>query len=302
MLGYACINETLKKNKVSVNRGMIKKTFLERGIDYASELTYFNLLDLNKILEWNLKNNIRFYRMSSDMFPWMSEYNIQDLPNFNLIKAELQSIGKYAKRNGIRLTFHPGPFNKLASDKESIINNTIDELEKHSTIMDLMGLYASPYNKINIHIGGTYGDKQQTLIRFCNNLSRLSNTLLNRLTIENDDVPGQYTVEDLYQPLSQYNIPIVFDYHHAELNPSSKLSRLEEFNLAKKTWPKNVHPVIHYSQSKKLFEDASVKTRAHSSWYYNPIPKEFTNGVDIMLECKEKEKALIKYEKDFKNI
>ena len=29
---------------------------------------------------FNGENNIRMYRMSSDMFPWMSEYEIEDLP------------------------------------------------------------------------------------------------------------------------------------------------------------------------------------------------------------------------------
>ena len=45
-LGYACINETLnslpKGQRVTTNRSMIKKTFLEKGLPYASELALQN--------------------------------------------------------------------------------------------------------------------------------------------------------------------------------------------------------------------------------------------------------------------
>ena len=60
MLGYACINMTLGKEKITTNRSMIKKTFLTKGVSYASELAYKNVVDLEKILKWNVKNNIYF--------------------------------------------------------------------------------------------------------------------------------------------------------------------------------------------------------------------------------------------------
>ena len=51
-LGYACINSTLsvQKPKVTTNRSMIKKTFDERGVDYAGELSMLNVADLSTIL------------------------------------------------------------------------------------------------------------------------------------------------------------------------------------------------------------------------------------------------------------
>ena len=69
--GYACINMGFsnrpKSQRITTNRTMIKRTFQERGIDYASELALQNLRDLRKILEWNLENDIYFYRLSSDL-------------------------------------------------------------------------------------------------------------------------------------------------------------------------------------------------------------------------------------------
>ena len=113
--GYACINETLgagpKKTRITTNRSMIKRTFKERGIKYASELALQNIHDLIKILAWNEDNDIKFYRMSSDIFPWSSEYNYYDLPNYKEIKYWLHRAGEAATKMGHRLTFHPGPFN-----------------------------------------------------------------------------------------------------------------------------------------------------------------------------------------------
>ena len=99
--GYACINMTLsevpKSKRITTNRSMIKRTFKEKGIKYASELALQNVKDLIKILAWNEENNIRFYRMSSDIFPWCSEYNYYDLPDYSEIKYWLRYAGDYAK-------------------------------------------------------------------------------------------------------------------------------------------------------------------------------------------------------------
>jgi UV DNA damage endonuclease len=134
---------TLTKQKVKVNRGMIKKTFLAKGLDYVSELILLNLDDTMKILQWNVENDIFVYRMSSDSFPWMSEYEFEDLPNFSLIKSKMISIGAFIKRNNIRVSYHPGPFNVLASLNPSVVEKTIKELNNHAELMDLMGLEQS---------------------------------------------------------------------------------------------------------------------------------------------------------------
>jgi UV DNA damage endonuclease len=69
-------------------------------------------------------------------------------------------------------------------------------LEIHSEIFDLMNLPASSQSKINIHVGGAYGDKLETLKRFVQNFKLLSKNLQARLTVENDDKGGLYTVQE----------------------------------------------------------------------------------------------------------
>ncbi|MEC8392351.1 MAG: UV DNA damage repair endonuclease UvsE, partial [Actinomycetota bacterium] len=137
-LGYACINMTLsdvpKSKRITTNRSMIKKTFQSKGLPYASEIALQNVKDLIKILEWNQKNDIKFYRMSSDIFPWMSEYKFSDLPDYDDIAYHLDVAGEYAYNTQQRLTFHPGPFNVLGSPNENVVDKAIKELNSHSEI------------------------------------------------------------------------------------------------------------------------------------------------------------------------
>ena len=182
-IGYACINMTLSKDKITTNRSMIKKTFLEKGINYASELSLLNVQDMEKIIHWNVQNGIYFFRTSSNVFPWGSEYKFDDLPHINEIKTVLKRIGDYVTEHDVRLTCHPGPFNVLGSPTEKVVKNTIIDLELHGKVFDMMGLSHTPYNKINIHCNGTYGNKIETLDRWCSNFNLLSDSVRSRLTI-----------------------------------------------------------------------------------------------------------------------
>ena len=94
-LGYACINATLRKNhKIRANRRAIKKTYEEKGLPHIGGLIEQNLNDLHKILEWNVANNIRVFRMSSDVTPWASEYQWSDLPNHKEVMRLFRKCGQ----------------------------------------------------------------------------------------------------------------------------------------------------------------------------------------------------------------
>ena len=96
-LGYACINMTLSKSnpKITTNRSMIKRTFKERGVSYAGELGLQNARDLFHILRWNNENGINLFRLSSAFFPWSSEYEFDELPQYHRIKTLLAGCGNY---------------------------------------------------------------------------------------------------------------------------------------------------------------------------------------------------------------
>ena len=78
-IGYACINMTLQKaGGITTNRSMRQKTYNERGLDYCSELALQNVKDLVNIIKWNNEMRIKQFRMSSDIFPWMSYYQLDE--------------------------------------------------------------------------------------------------------------------------------------------------------------------------------------------------------------------------------
>ena len=153
-LGYACINITLsnQKEKITTNRGMIKKTFLEKGSSYASDLGVKNCRDLLEIINWNHLNGINFFRLSSDIFPWKSQYDFKDLPNYIEISDTLLSAGNLAKLYNQRITAHPGPFNVLTSPHEHVVQNCIKDLTIHGDVFDMLGQSRTPYNLSLIHI------------------------------------------------------------------------------------------------------------------------------------------------------
>jgi len=273
---------------------MIRRTFDERGIKYASELALLNVKDLNKILRWNLTKGISFYRLSSDIFPWASEYAMEELPDYESILFYCQQAGDFAKQHNMRLTAHPGPFNKLASPKERVFNLTATDLKVHADVFDMLGLERSPYAKLNIHVGAAYGDKPTALETFCRNFERLPDSVRSRLTVENDDKDSLYSTSELYDGVyKRIGIPIVFDYHHHRLHPGNQTEQ-EALQMAVSTWG-NIKPVVHYAESRSVEQDnPKIKPQAHSD-YVNDYFDDYGYDLDVMIEAKHKELALLHY-------
>jgi UV DNA damage endonuclease len=287
-LGYACINMTLGKKKITTNRSMIKKTFLKEGIDRASELGLQNTRDLVEIIKWNEQQGIKLFRITSNLFPWSSEYQLSSMPHFAPISNLLKGIGVLVSNYGQRITSHPGPFNVLVSPNEKVVLNTITDLSLHGEVFDLMGLSRTPYNVINIHCNGVYGDKVSAMDRFCRNFDRLPDSVKTRLTVENDDKASMYSVKDLMYIHKQIGIPIVFDYHHHKFC-TGNLSEREALEMAMSTWPKGIKPVVHYSESA-----IGKMPQAHSDYIFDKI-NTYGYDLDIEVEAKMKELAVLTY-------
>ena len=305
-IGYACINMQLSYPQkyggaekgvkpITTGRSMIKRTFQSKGLDYASELTLANCMDLDKIVDWNILNNYKFFRITSGLAPWKSEYEWDDLKDIFRIKTHLRSAGIKAKTHNLRITSHPGPFNVLTSPHPHVVDNCISDLTDHGSVFDMMGLSRTPYNKINIHIGGAYGDKPAAMERFCKNFERLPESVQSRLTVENDDKASMYSVKELYYGVyKRIGVPVVFDYHHHRFCDGG-LSEQEALEMAISTWPKDIVPVVHYSESRsKERLDESIRPQAHSDYVYDYIDN-YGHDFDIMIEAKHKELAVQKY-------
>jgi len=291
-IGYCCINHTLNEQGTTTGRAMRKATFEAKGIKYASQLALENTKDLLKILLWNADNGVKVFRMGSGIFPWGSEYNNTSLPDFFEIASTLRMCGNFAKATGQRITAHPDHFVKLGSDKQKVVDNSIKDLELHSEVFDLMGLDASPYNAINIHVGMNFSE--ETAQRWIDNFRKLSPNLQARMVVENDDKESSFSIIQLFTYLhTELGIPLTFDYFHHQFH-SDGLTTQDAAELAAGTWPEGITPLFHYSESKNINENVQGNPRAHADYVFSRID-DFGLTLDVDLEAKAKELALFKY-------
>jgi UV DNA damage endonuclease len=239
-------------------------------------------------------NGINFFRLSSAMIPWGDNLDLTQLKDYKEIKSELKKAGDYAKFWNMRINSHPGPFNVLPSPNESVVQKTFADLELHGKIFDMMGLSKTHYNNINIHCNGVYGDKQSAMDRLITNFKRLSPSVRKRLTLENDDKASMYSVKDLMYIHKHTGIPIVFDYHHHQFCTGG-LSEEEALKLAATTWPAGITQEVHYSESKALHENNSKEKPQAHSYLINALPNTYGLDLDIMVEAKGKELAILPF-------
>ena len=297
-IGYCCINLELQGSEgVSTNRHIIKRTFeaQRETNEVVSELALMNVKDLVKIIQWNERNGIKFFRISSNMFPWMSEYELKSLKDWPLIEKNLRLAGSLATQYGQRLETHPGPFNVLGSANNFVVKKTIRELNQASEIFDAMGFEPSHWNQINIHLNTTQGGKEECAKRFIKGFNKLHPNTKARLVIENDDKASQYSVKDLYDLLyNEIGIPITFDSHHHKFC-SGNLTHEEAAKLAASTWG-NVPAGFHFSSTIN-HETLDSMARAHADWIYEEVT-DYGTGAWVMVEAKAKEKAILHYLKN----
>ncbi|KAF8590258.1 UV-endonuclease UvdE [Ramaria rubella] len=287
-LGFACLNTILRVSKpdpIFCSRTCRIDTIVKNGIDFVKNLALQNVLDLAKLIQWNEDNKIRFMRMSSELFPYAS--HLKYGYDVDFAAKELKAAGDLANDLGHRLTAHPGQFTQLASPKEEVVQSSIRELAYHSRVMELMGL--GPDSVLVIHMGGMYGDKAATLARFkINYETKLSQEVKARLVLENDEIC--YNLDDLMPVCEELNIPIVVDYHHDWINPSTRpLSEL--ISVINKTWHrKGIRPKQHLSSPRPGAMTVMDK-RAHAD-RCDTLPDELPDDMDLMIEAKDKEQAV----------
>lgn len=290
-LGYCCINTTLRRNKIYTSRSLIRRTF---DINKASELAIKNCQDLLTILKWNLKNNIYVFRISSDLFPRITDkicgYNLNELSTFKEIEASLSAAGKFAYDNNMILSCHPGPYTVLGSVREDVVQNSIKEIKFHSLIGDMLRLNAPNLQfHINFHIGNKFSFESGD--RFCKNFELLPENIQKYIIIENDDKRSCWSLLKLYENIhKKIGVPLTFDYHHSKFSREDDITDYEEFLLSKKTWSNDVFQETHFSSSEN-------NTPKHSDYILDEIPKWMINDdrIYILLEAKAKELAVMKY-------
>src|SRR5574344_709780 len=155
-------------------------------------LIKYNLETLDKILDYNFEHGIFLFRISSGFIPFAS-HPINKINWCKIFKKELLALGEKTKKYGMRLSMHPGQYTTLTTFDKDVLKRSIRDLQYQASVLDCMGLNSS--NKIILHVGGKYDDKQKSMGRFIKEYKKLPQNIKNRLTIENDD--RNYTAKDV---------------------------------------------------------------------------------------------------------
>jgi UV DNA damage endonuclease len=277
-IGYPCINRGIGCSSNS--------TF--RLASYTEELLVQkvgnNLNCLSKILQYNVSKGFYFFRISSDLVPFAS-HPVCTYDWVGHFRGQFRKIGEFIREHNIRISMHPDQFVIINGLKDDVVERSVRELEYHCTVLDKMGLDSTA--KIQIHLGGVYGDKGSAMDRFIERYNLLSNSLKSRLAIENDD--RSYSLKDCLSVHKEIRIPIIFDvFHHQCLNNGETLRQVLE--LSASTWKESDGiPMVDYSSQQR-----GQRSGSHAKTLNIAIFKKFlheTRGLDfdLMLEIKDKE-------------
>jgi UV DNA damage endonuclease len=299
-LGLCCINNTLRKKGIFCSRTTTRKNFT---VERAQTLALQNISDISKLVEWNYRNNIYSLRLSSDMFPHFTDNETQKYSLDFAIPA-LQIAGEKCIENLQRITMHPGQYNQIAAKNQEVLDKTHEDLKMHCDILDHMGI---PKNSgiVNIHGGGVYGDKESTMRRWIEQFDDLPSHVKQRLTIENCE--KCYSARDCLTIATECKIPVVFDTHHYDcyslLHPNEHQESPEELiPEILDTWGSSI-PLFHISEQR-----ANSRIGAHSDYiekipqYLIDIPEKYGRLIDIDVEAKAKEAAILQLYKTYPDI
>ncbi|KAF2858131.1 UV-endonuclease UvdE [Piedraia hortae CBS 480.64] len=273
------------------------------GQKWVESICLANVKDICRMVLWNDRFNIKFMRLSSEMFPFAShaEYGYKLTP---FASEALAEAGQEIARLNHRVTMHPGQFTQLGSPRKVVVDNAIRDLEYHDELLSLLKL-PDQLDKdavMIMHMGGMFEGKAETLARFRTNYARLSPSIKNRLVLENDDVI--WSVHDLLPVCEELNIPLVLDFHHhnivfdASQLREGTLDIMSLFPRIKATWEKKgITQKMHYSEP--CPGAITPKQRRKHSPRVATLPP-CDPDMDLMIEAKDKEQAVFELMKTFK--
>lgn len=247
----------------------------------------FNIDCLQRILQWNLEHDIRYFRISSDTIPFAS-HSVMTFDWQRHFAEQFAHLGAFIQRHGMRINVHTGQYILLNSPRLDIVERSIAELVYHAELLDLMGLDHT--HKMQIHTGGVYGDKPAAMERFIARYRELPGLVRKRLVIENDE--RQYGLADNLTIHRETGVPLLFDtFHHAIFNHGERLS--EAFDLFMPTWESHGVPMMDYS-SQHAERQAGAHTQSINMADFGKMMAQLgKRDVDIMLEIKDKERSAL---------
>lgn len=282
-IGYPGINLTLG---CKGDRTFRLKSYSEERLIAIVEN---NLNCILGVLKFNVKNNILFFRITSDLIPFAS-HPICKFDWQTYFRDSFNKIGSFIRANDIRISMHPDQFTLINSLDEGVFERSVKELLYHAQVLDAMRLDAAA--KIQIHVGGVYGDKHGSMRRFIKRFHSIPSVIRRRIAVENDD--RSYKLKECIEISKEAGIPVLFDVFHHEVNNAGE-SIAQAFRVFHDTWRKRDGvPMVDFS-----FQGIGKVRGGHAEAIGLKLFKEFLTQTmpydfDIMLEIKDKEQSAIK--------
>ncbi|HRX41476.1 MAG TPA: UV DNA damage repair endonuclease UvsE [Clostridia bacterium] len=283
-IGYACL--ALAVPDTDFKSCTMKNATDERLL----ELIAHNLSSLENLVDYNIRNGILLFRISSDIIPFGSS-QVNQLEWWNIFGEDFDRLRNKIKTSGMRVSMHPGQYTVLNSPDEGIVQRAVADLEYHNRFMECLG--ATSENKIILHLGGVYGEPAKAKERFLRNYSNLSDSIKEKLVLENDD--RSYTICDVLETAMKAEIPVVYDNLHNSVKDCGSSDDVVWIRECHSTWKeRDGRQKIHYSQ-----QDKNRQPGAHTGTIGIDEFLEFYDGlddydIDIMLEVKDKNVSAIK--------
>lgn len=295
-MGYACICNAL--DSTSSSNYTYTEYLKNNDLDKLNKVIISNLEALEEIIDYNIKNNIHFYRMSSKIIPLATKDDVI-FDYIDKYRDYYDRIGKKIESSNMRVDFHPDQFAVLNSTKQEVVDNTIKILDYHYKLLNALGVEEKA---LVLHIGGNTFGKANSIRRFINSFNKLPTYLKETIVIENDD--KIFNVDDCIKISREIRTPIVLDYHHHNCNKSD-LNMKEVID----SWGGRI-PKMHFSspRNKKDFRSHSEYVSSDDFISFIDILKKYDRDIDIMIEAKAKDDALfrlvreLKYKTDYKFI
>ena len=320
-IGFACKwAEINKKGEIASTEGLntggttyawAKRNTRSKVEEKLIEVAKRNILNTHALVKKvaTLPPELRMLRLTSDM---LSFYTMDEYKDFwtrqdvqDSLARWFAPIGQTARDNDVRISFHPDQFVVLASDREEVVNKSIEEFEYHTDMARWMG-YGNNFQdiKINVHISGRQGPEGIKRV-----MSRLSPEARNSLTIENDEMT--WGIEHSLELAD--TCALVLDIHHHWVKTGEYIEANDDrIKRIIDSWRGN-RPVIHYSVSREdlltdhcrdtrphidtLLESGHKKQhlRAHSDYFWNKAVNDWAmthnEWADMMCESKAKNLA-----------
>lgn len=301
-LGYVAI--ALKLEKITSSSTVTFATYTKQNTDEKKliklkQITLSNLDDLYKILNYTVKNQIHFYRMTSQLIPLATHPDVFNWNYRTIFKKDFERLGEYIRENHIRLDTHPDEFNVINSMKPEVVKNTERNLWHHVYLFEDLNY---PEGKMVIHVGSSAGGKPEAIQRFIDNFKSYPKEITNKLMLENDD--KTFTASEVLKLCQTLEIPMVLDIHHHNCNNEGE--DIEEMlGEIFSTWDNELFPPkVHFSTPRDFINDRKHADFINAVDFALFIEKCAALNIDfdVMLEAKKKDLSLYQLVEDLKEI